>query len=179
MKKNLNDEIKRISSIMGINESTLPEFMHAENLFNKTLKDQVKVVDTPTNPIVKSSQNVDYDQASINEAKSFASLTNKKGLINFIYRLISQYTASLYHDEHWGGVQIIIDTIRNIDGVTDVSYWAPNGGYRKNYEGVQWKEYMLKIETVQGIVIEGQINAHAAGSVEDPFDRYDITVVLW
>ncbi len=30
-----------------------------------------------------------------------------------------------------------------------------------------------------GIEINGSLKCHSAGTIEDPFDRYDITITLW
>lgn len=99
---------------------------------------------------------------------------------NKIYRALdkSNLTKGFYNDDSWQGVKSIVNLLSSIDGVIDVSCGSKNGGYRENNEGTKWKEYELQVDTVQGPIF-GNLNAHAAGSVEDPFNRYDITVTLW
>lgn len=105
---------------------------------------------------------------------------SSKKMKNRIYKSIyrSGLTSKLYHDDHWGGVKSLIELISTVEGVTDVNFGAKDGGYRKNNEGTEWKEYMVEITTIDG-KLEGMLTAHAAGSVQDPFDRYDITLVIW
>ena len=45
--------------------------------------------------------------------------------------------------------------------------------------GVCQKEYLLKINMNNGIEINGSLKCHSDGTMEDPFDRYDITITLW
>lgn len=106
--------------------------------------------------------------------------TKTRKMINRIYKVVNKFglTSKLYNDEYWAGVSSLMKTIKMVEGVTDVYLSVENGGYRSNKEGTQWKEYQLTIETIDGI-IEGHINAHAAGTVEDPFKMYDITMTLW
>jgi len=116
---------------------------------------------------------------TIVEAMSFSGIKNKQTAINYLYKVINPYTSKLYNDEYWAGVSDVKKAIGSIDGIADISVYVENGGYKQNAEGTKWKEYKLEIETVQGFKIFGILNAHAAGTVEDPFDRYDITVNFW
>ena len=43
----------------------------------------------------------------------------------------------------------------------------------------EWKEYKVELETQEGIKLEGTLSCHAAGSVSDPFDKYDMSLVMW
>jgi hypothetical protein len=98
-------------------------------------------------------------------------------------------SAKIYRDTNW---QAVIDVRNDIQGVLDslfretaheydVSIAPINGGYRKNNEGTQWKEYKIELFLKQQDepFMTGQLNCHAAGSVDDPFDRYDITIHLF
>jgi len=122
---------------------------------------------------------------TIVEAMSFGGIKSKKTAINYLHKVINPYTTKMFTDkteegeESWKGVRIVQKAIASIDGITDLSVSVENGGYRENSDGVKWKEYNLEIETIQGFKIFGILNAHAAGTVEDPFSRYDITVNFW
>ena len=126
-----------------------------------------------------SNKDVSIEESIRKEVKKHLSESTKR-MRNFIYKSIDKMgiTKRMYNDVYWAGVRQLVDTIRQLNGVTDVSLGAKDGGYRSNKEGTQWKEYQLTIETMDGI-IEGHINAHAAGTVEDPFKMYDITMTLW
>jgi hypothetical protein len=73
---------------------------------------------------------------------------------------------------------MVVDAIKSLG--YQVGLGAKDGGYRKSNDGMsQWKEYQVDIDTPEGFNIQGTLNCHAAGSVEDPFDRYDMSLVLW
>lgn len=109
-------------------------------------------------------------------------------LVNSLYKKIydetKTLTSRLYHDESWEGVDLIRNAISNCiekvgyDG--EVLIYPVNGGYRTSKDGLsQWKEYEVEINSADGVKeISGTLNCHAAGSVKDPFDRYDMSLVI-
>ena len=74
-----------------------------------------------------------------------------------------------------------IDIIKNVIGEEgEVDVTVKNGGYWKGVgETPNYKEYLLKINMNNGMEINGSLKCHSAGTMEDPFDRYDITITLW
>lgn len=42
-----------------------------------------------------------------------------------------------------------------------------------------YKEYKIQILMNNGIEINGSIKCHAAGTAEDTFQKYDITINMW
>lgn len=118
-------------------------------------------------------------RTSLNEVMS------RRTFINRAYRVVEPYTGHLYSDSGWQGVDEIIDALENAGYETSVS--VENGGYRNSLggntlfagDGVSyWKEYKLHIEK-DGMAADGRINCHAAGTVEDVFSAYDMTVTFW
>ena len=65
--------------------------------------------------------------------------------------------------------------INSVPGVIDCSIGSINGGYRSN-SLAQWKEYKVTVEVEEGITLVFHLNCHAAGSMGDPFDAYDMTL---
>lgn len=119
-----------------------------------------------------SEQDIIYMvKRAINEVAS------KRTAINRIYKLTHEITGNIYHDDFWNGPRMVVDAIKSLG--YDVGMGAKDGGYRKNSDGTQWKEYQLEIDTPEGFQIHGTLNCHAAGSMEDPFDRYDMSLVMW
>ena len=100
----------------------------------------------------------------------------RKAALGKIYRTIAPLTGKLYYDTYWKGVNDIIDAL--LTEVDEVTTWCENGGYRKNSEGKKWKEYRMEIECGKH-KFEAVLNCYAAGSVEDPFSRYDMTIIIW
>jgi hypothetical protein len=144
-------------------------------LYNKNIneyimkKKLIKLTEQDLNNIVKET---------INE------ITNsyqKKKLINLIHKRTQILTSKLYHDEAWQGVKQIYNTIQNIVGNEgEVSMWCENGGYWKQLgEFPNYKEYKLQIKLNDNIEINGSVKCHAAGTIEDTFKNYDITINMW
>lgn len=104
----------------------------------------------------------------------------KKKYINRIYKNAGELTSHLFSDENWQGVSLVVDAIKGTEGITDAGAWPENGGYRSSADGLShWKEYTVEAETELGDTIHGTLNCHAAGSVEDPFSKYDMSLVLY
>lgn len=111
-------------------------------------------------------------------------------LINALYKEIydksniNKITGRLYHDENWEGVDLVRNEITKCmekvgyDG--DLVIYPEDGGYRTSKDGMsQWKEYKVVITSSDGVEeISGTLNCHAAGTVKDPFDRYDMSLVI-
>ncbi len=103
---------------------------------------------------------------------------------NQIYKVVSPMTSHLYKDQDSSGVASILSAIRkvlaNLSDTLDLRVSVEDGGYRER-DGAHWKEYCLSIvdEANEKQLLAGHLNAHGAGTISDPFDRYDMTVVLY
>lgn len=107
-------------------------------------------------------------------------VSSKRTIINRIYKVTHDITGHLYHDENWHGVTLVVDAIESLGYDCEVT--VKDGGYRSNPKdpfGLPWKEYLLRIETPEGFEVNGTLNCHSAGTTEDPFDRYDMSLVMW
>lgn len=108
-------------------------------------------------------------------------------------------TGHLYRDSSWDGVRAVrqdvqtaldkLNSSRNDDYQYEVSIAPDNGGYRKSDDGMsQWKQYKVEIykvnknykmdEEYPEPFMLGTLNCHAAGSIEDPFDAYDMSFCI-
>lgn len=97
--------------------------------------------------------------------------------MNVVYKATQQLTSRLYNDDHWQGVNDVRDALGKLGIESDI--YPIDGGYRQNKDGDSfWKEYQVQLQ-YGGVVVNGILNCYAAGSVEDPFDRYDMTLQLW
>lgn len=111
----------------------------------------------------------------------------KRKMINRIYKATHDITSHLYRDENWSGVHDVCDAIEDAGYEVDLS--VKDGGYRNSLGGntlytgrpdvSYWKEYLLTITSEDGVTVEGHLNCHAAGTFEDPFERYDMSLVLY
>ena len=175
LKKDLNNDENSINKI-----DTLITKIKSEN--KNILSDNIeskKELDEKD----KGQKKIKNESIEISIAKKLKSRlfeATKQTIKNRIYSKINKLglTSHIYHDDYWQGVNAIMSAINSVDGVIESYYSTNNGGYRQNSDGVQWKEYLVTIDTEQG-EIKGVLNAHASGIAEDPFSRYDVTLVLW
>lgn len=110
----------------------------------------------------------------IDEANSKASIKNK------IYKAVTPFTNHVYHDEYWRGYRDILKAIEDL-GFEVISGPSNNDGYHSGgYTGDgKEKQWDLIIQKDNETILNGHITAFAAGTVEYPFDSYDLTVTLW
>ena len=119
-----------------------------------------------------------------------------KGRINQIYKVVKKYGVDnrLYSDEHWQAVADYRKVIGSIIGVDDIDIipcadlskpdWdiQSDGGYT-DYDPSdnmpRSKQYKITITYDDGMKISGYIKCMAAGTIEDPFSKYDTCMVLW
>ena len=112
----------------------------------------------------------------------------KKTLINRLYRSVEDLTRHIYRDDNWAAIDEVVSRIESLG--CELSVYVEDGGYRNSMGGntmfaggddvSYWKEWRMNIiEPESKFEIEGVIKAHAAGTREDPFERYDITVSFW
>lgn len=104
----------------------------------------------------------------------------KKKWINRIYKAVRPITSKMYSDEYWDGVRQVEEAIASVIGEHgDLDVRVEGGGYNKRLgEFPNYKEYLLTI-TVDDVVIEGHLHCHTAGTMEDTFKYYDMSLVLY
>jgi len=119
-------------------------------------------------------------QMYLTESKETQACANK--ILRQLYKVSAQYK-DLYKDDDWSAVHSMVGDMRKVNGVNDI--YMGSGIYH-NYLSTRhradvppYRTYKITIETVCGINIGGEITCCAAGTVEDPFYKYDIACSLW
>lgn len=118
-----------------------------------------------------------------------------KSRINQIYKLVHKYgiDSRLYHDEGWQAIKDYHKVISSMGCDVDIKPCAnlgthgfesmeSDGGYTDydaNDNMPRSKQYAIRISFDDGMAVDGYIKCMAAGTVEDPFSRYDTCMVLW
>jgi hypothetical protein len=115
----------------------------------------------------------------LNEKQAIDAIAHsKQALISHIYQNINEYTKSIYNDNYWQGPQQVWAALDRMGvgwSISDTNYIHDAG----KPVGKRWKFVVeAKTETGRPITAWGVLTASGAGSVEDPLDKYDITVVL-
>ena len=103
----------------------------------------------------------------------------KKKVIRQIYKVTDDLRSKIHKDNNWEAVKEVWERIESIiDGELEVT--VNNGGYSETIDKFpNYKQYDFKIKLNNDIEIHGELKCHAAGTIEYPFDRYDITITMW
>lgn len=126
------------------------------------------------------------------EVKHKVTKKEKKIIQKCIYNELEKNntTGRFYHDDSWQGVDFVRKDIEeglyNAFRKTNVEYdflISPiDGGYQKSKDGMsQWKAYKVEIylkKQKEEPIMIGSLNCHAAGTLQDPFETYDMSFVL-
>ena len=110
------------------------------------------------------------------ESRPISQMKSRQTIVNAILGATHEITSHIYHDDYWHGVKDIYDVLDGMGLEYDVT--VPNGGYRKTRDG-EVKIYHFTFDITndfgKSFPLEFDLVASQAGSVEDPWDRYDLT----
>lgn len=129
-----------------------------------------------------------YDELTEMVSKSVSIVLNeislaplKKKIINKLYKATNDITSHIYSDDNWAAVTNAYNILKTTVGNEgDVEMRVENGGYWKQLgEFPNYKEYLITINMNSGVQINGSLKCHSAGTMEDTFSRYDITITFW
>jgi hypothetical protein len=131
-----------------------------------------------------------YINESVMEWDKSVKAPEKKKVKDAIYKELEKNntTGKFYRDTNWEGVRIVkqdienaFKNVKNPEHEYEVSIAPDNGGYRTSKDGYsKWKQYKVEIY-VKGAELPfmgGTLNCHAAGTVEDPFETYDMSCCI-
>ena len=98
-------------------------------------------------------------------------------IIRLIYKTIQPYTSKMYRDDNWSGVGNFCDLVRTVPGVNNAV--LGHGEYTNFLEPDKGssKSYIMEIETDYGMLY-GRVTCSAAGTVDNPFGMYDISMTV-
>ena len=107
---------------------------------------------------------------------------NKRKLVDTLYRQIYPLTQGFFHDESWEGINRIwraLDELGVDWNVTDSYYGEGRYDHTLPSERKTWKfEIRFTNERGKPDTIYGTVVAAGGGSIEEPLEKYDITVVM-
>lgn len=187
--KSIEDEGDTYTGMRSDCESFLSDMQRNLYLVNFTLKEELK-----NRLRAKINESMPKNLSRHDEVDKFMGRKPKsiQARINQIYRIVKKYgiDSKVYSDEAW---QAISDYYRAISSLGcevemkpcgDLSHAdsiESDGGYCDYAEDgmPRSKQYAIKIAFQDGMAISGYIKCMAAGTVQDPFSRYDTCIVLW
>lgn len=103
----------------------------------------------------------------------------KSHALRFIRGLCDKHTRGFFHDSYWKPIHACFKELER-HGIDVV---LASTEYFKNDKGVPsskvWR-FTIEFENEKGrtTTLYGMITAAGAGSVDDPLDRYDVTMVI-
>ena len=95
-----------------------------------------------------------------------------------IYKTVSNFCGKMHSDDAWQNVSTLIQMIKSVDGVVDVAVGSGEYFNYLNPEKGAYRDYQTTVETEFG-KLYGYIRCNAAGTMEDIFKYYDITISLY
>ena len=163
----------KLTSEIFTNMYKLSDILKKGTENNEPVNETVKLTDKELKNIIKESV--------INVIKEASNSQIKKKIINQLYKNTKDLTSHLYKDDNWAAVTKAFKTIEYIIGdAGELEVRVENGGYWKQIgEFPNYKEYKFTIYMNNGIEINGSLKCHSAGTMEDTFSRYDMTITFF
>ena len=130
----------------------------------------------------KSKMNEDFstqEQGNPTTSSIIDGVSSKRTAMDRIYRAITPITQGIFTDEDWRHVRAVWEKFNELGLDWDIT---ENSEYDREMPP-KWKKWYFEINFVDGKgrpqKLGGNLTAAGAGSVEDPLERYDISVVLY
>ena len=171
-------------------ESFLSDMQRNLYLVNFTLKEELK-----NRLRDKINESMPKNLGRHDEVDKFMGRKPKsiQARINQIYRIVKKYgiDSRVYSDEAWQAISDYYRAISSLGCEVEMKPCAnlnnsdsleSDGGYcdYDEYDHMpRSKQYSVKITFEDGMSINGYIKCMAAGTVQNPFSRYDTCIVLW
>lgn len=107
-----------------------------------------------------------------------------------VRNIVDAPSKGLFKDEYWEGPKKIFDAMSSagLDWHLTDNYYGVSKSFSDTYPGEKWripnnyKEWKFEIQFVnnrgRATILHGVLTAHGAGSVQDPLEKYDMTVVI-
>lgn len=188
--KELDDMGENYIGIKSECESFIGDMQRKLYLVNFTLKEELK-----ERLKAKINESMPKNLARHDEVDKFMGRKPKsiKARINQIYRIVKKYgiDSKVYHDDNWQAIDDYYRAIASLGcevemkpcgHLDNADSMMSDGGYcdYDEYDHMpRSKQYAINIMFEDGMKISGYIKCMAAGTVEDPFARYDTCIVLW
>ncbi len=178
--KNYEKDWKGFKEISEVSEELFKKWLYDGKKQRKPFYDynvvknvkKMKIKESVLRGLIQES----IKKVTIKEGRESTKLTNR--LIDMLYKVAQKYK-SKYHDDDWSNVHAMLDEMRQIKGIAD--FFVADGRYRKHGEefGEMTKVYKVNILTDFNTVINGTVNCHLCGTIDNPWSAYDISVSFY
>lgn len=178
--KNYEKDWKGFKKITEVSEEFFKEWLYDGKKQRKPFYDyktvkkckKMKIKESLLKTLIQES----IKKVIIKEGRESTKLTNM--LIKKLYKVAQNYKKK-YHDDDWSNVHAMLDEMRQLEGIADL--YVGDGRYRKHGEefGEMTKVYKVNILTDFNTIINGNVNCHLCGTIDNPWSAYDISVSFY
>ena len=108
------------------------------------------------------------------KVKSLAKLKNE------IYRAVEPYTKNMTKWDNFSKIIDIQEAIRDVVGPDLMCDIDGGNSIRLNKDGLEYREFDISIYNKEDyeMVLEGKLVCNSAGTMDEPWKLYDITILL-
>lgn len=104
---------------------------------------------------------------------------SKQSARNYVYKIVGNLTKGFFKDEDWSNIRKIWDAL----DANNIENELTNNYYLKDDQGnLQSKTWNFELPFINNKgnpdKLIGTLNAHFAGSVQDPTDKYDMSFIV-
>lgn len=180
--------IKFLASFINVDNNSLPNSVEelseegqyiyrllqliGENVFYELLVQELEVIDV-----------INQDEIQVDPYKSEIDGMSKRKAQTFLYNVCVPVTKGRWKDESWQGVHRFFKELEKYNipsDLKDAKYH--NYPYEQTMNALPYKEWIFEIPFIDDKnkqnIFYCTIRASGAGSVADPLDVYDVTVVI-
>ena len=178
--KNYEKDWKGFKKITEVSEETFKKWLYDGKKQRKPFYDykfvkgvkKMKIKESILRGLIQES----IKKTIIKEGRESTKLTNM--LIKKLYKVAQNYKKK-YHDDDWSNVHAMLDEMGQLKGIAD--FFVEDGRYHKQGEefGEMTKIYKVNVLTDFNTIINGNVNCHLCGTVDDPWSAYDISVSFY
>ena len=121
----------------------------------------------------------DQGQIKVAQASNPLDGKSKPSARNYVYKLIGELTKGFFRDDSWENINAIWDRLNE----NNISNYLINAKYFHDEKGQSMgKTWYFEIPFINNRSnqdkLQGNLNAHFCGSIQDPSDKYDISFVI-
>ena len=173
---NYEKDWKGFHKITEVDEETFKKWLYDGKKQRKPFY-QYKNIKIMKESVLRQIIRETINNVLIKEGRESTIYTNR--LIKRLYKVAQNYK-SVYKDNDWKYLKALMADLSNVPGIREFNYgggkYHQNG---KNFGESAYKLYNVEIETEFDTIIKGEVYCNFAGTIDDPWSKYDMGVSFW
>lgn len=163
----------------------VPQFIQKDMVKKFIKKNQLNDIKENKNMKIKKSilrKIIKEEIQLLKEDNELLEPINKQKIKRILYKKLNPTIKGFFRDNDWKNIYDVFDSIRNLGLTCDITKAYYGSGEYDNTMPPQRKSWFFKISFVNDRgnkdKLYGKLIAAGAGSVKDPLEKYDITLIL-